>query len=114
MQLVPAELREKAGDKAIEIAYKRARIRGAADSGASKLSSCHDRPKAEEIKKKDFPLKHSGLTSEIKARILGISLVILWLLVWEGSVQLVCCEISFYRRAPSWPSFIDRCWSQAN
>jgi ABC-type nitrate/sulfonate/bicarbonate transport system permease component len=33
-------------------------------------------------------LKHSGLTSEIKARILGISLVILWLLVWEWTVQL--------------------------
>jgi NitT/TauT family transport system permease protein len=32
-------------------------------------------------------LKHSGLTSESKARMLGISLVILWLLVWEGSVQ---------------------------
>lgn len=32
-------------------------------------------------------MKHSGLTSEIRARILGIGLVILWLLVWEGSVQ---------------------------
>jgi len=32
-------------------------------------------------------LKHSGLTSESKARIFGISLVILWLLVWEWSVQ---------------------------
>jgi NitT/TauT family transport system permease protein len=32
-------------------------------------------------------LKHSGLTSEIKARMLGIGLVILWLLVWEGSVR---------------------------
>jgi ABC-type nitrate/sulfonate/bicarbonate transport system permease component len=37
--------------------------------------------------KKDFSLKHSGLTSEIRARMLGISLVILWLLVWEWSVQ---------------------------
>jgi ABC-type nitrate/sulfonate/bicarbonate transport system permease component len=34
-------------------------------------------------------LKYSGLTSESKARILGISLVILWLLVWEWSVQFV-------------------------
>jgi NitT/TauT family transport system permease protein len=33
-------------------------------------------------------LKHSGLTSEIRARMLGIGLVILWLLVWEGSVQI--------------------------
>ncbi len=33
-------------------------------------------------------MKHSGLTSDRKARILGISLVILWLLVWEWSVQL--------------------------
>jgi ABC-type nitrate/sulfonate/bicarbonate transport system permease component len=32
-------------------------------------------------------LKHSGPTSEITARVLGIGLVILWLLVWEGSVQ---------------------------
>jgi NitT/TauT family transport system permease protein len=32
-------------------------------------------------------LKHSGLTSEIRASMLGISLVILWLLVWEWSVQ---------------------------
>lgn len=34
-------------------------------------------------------MKYSGLTSESKARILGISLVILWLLVWEWSVQFV-------------------------
>jgi len=34
-------------------------------------------------------LKYSGLTSESKARILGISLVSLWLLVWEWSVQFV-------------------------
>jgi NitT/TauT family transport system permease protein len=32
-------------------------------------------------------LKHFGLTSELRARMLGISLVVLWLLVWEGSVQ---------------------------
>ena len=32
-------------------------------------------------------MKHSGPTSEIRARTLGISLVILWLLVWEGIVQ---------------------------
>jgi ABC-type nitrate/sulfonate/bicarbonate transport system permease component len=32
-------------------------------------------------------LKHSGLTSESKARMMGIGLVILWLLVWEWSVQ---------------------------
>ncbi len=32
-------------------------------------------------------MKHSGLTSESKARILGISLVILWLSMWEWSVQ---------------------------
>lgn len=32
-------------------------------------------------------MKHSGLTSEIRARMLGIGLVILWLLVWEGMVQ---------------------------
>ena len=32
-------------------------------------------------------MKHSGLTSEIRASMLGISLVILWLLVWEWSVQ---------------------------
>jgi ABC-type nitrate/sulfonate/bicarbonate transport system permease component len=34
-------------------------------------------------------LKHSGLTSDSKARILGIGLVILWLLVWEWSVEFV-------------------------
>ena len=32
-------------------------------------------------------MKYPGQTSEISARILGIALVILWLLVWEGSVQ---------------------------
>jgi len=32
-------------------------------------------------------LKHSGVTSEIRARIVGIGLVVLWLLVWEGSVR---------------------------
>ena len=32
-------------------------------------------------------MKHSGPTSEIRARMLGIGLVIVWLLVWEGSVQ---------------------------
>jgi len=32
-------------------------------------------------------MKHSGPTSEITARILGIGLVILWLLLWEGSVR---------------------------
>ena len=32
-------------------------------------------------------MKHSGLTREIRARMLGIGLVILWLLVWEGMVQ---------------------------
>ncbi len=62
---------------------------GAPDSGASELSLCHGKPKAEEIEKRIFLLKHSGLTSESKARILGIGLVILWLLVWEWSVRFV-------------------------
>ena len=32
-------------------------------------------------------MKHSGLSSEIRARTLGIGLVILWLLTWEGCVR---------------------------
>jgi hypothetical protein len=53
MQFVPADLRKKAGDKVIEIAYKEHGY-GCARCGASELSLCHGRPKAEEIGKKDF------------------------------------------------------------
>ena len=69
----------KAADKAIEIAYKK-----------------HEHPSfslaklgrgLEEIGKGNSVLKHSGSKSETRARVLGIGLVILWLLVWEGSVQ---------------------------
>ncbi|HET8916696.1 MAG TPA: hypothetical protein VFN58_01520, partial [Candidatus Binatia bacterium] len=73
--------------KHIEIAYKEHGYEVRPTAEHPSFQSCHDRPQAEETKKKDFPLKNSGLTSEIKARILGISLVILWLLVWEWSVQ---------------------------
>jgi NitT/TauT family transport system permease protein len=82
-----ADLRKKQVTKHIEIAYKEHGYEVRPTAEYPSFQSCHDRPQAEETKKKDFPLKHSGLTSEIKARILGISLVTLWLLVWEGSVQ---------------------------